>query len=303
MAARLYRDAMAMLRRHEAAAKQAAQARGKTAALRCAPLKRSAVAKNELTAAPVVQPSTLVAGVLPGHAVHFKRRYTKVAARQSHSTEVHMFALAGIAQAAADAPALSRPPARPLSAAIYGAAAARRAAAPRLAGPRPDPGCASAAAGRNGVRSAPVSAPVAAATATGMRRAAAEPVWPPQALPPGEVLGEGGPARQGVTRASSPVQDSAAAPRRNSKLGHAWRAASAPVSGKGGSVAKYAGSHMSAPAQSRRRGPLAQGWGPAPVARPQRAGAPGSVGGERDARASAAFAGFLARQQAFEQVR
>lgn len=214
-----------------------------------------------------------------------------------------MFALAGIAQAAADAPALSRPPARPLSAAIYGAAAARRAAAPRLAEPRPDPGCASAAAGRNGVRSAPVSAPVAAATATGMRRAAAEPVWPPQALPPGEVLGEGGPARQGVTRASSPVQDSAAAPRRNSKLGHAWRAASAPVSGKGGSVAKYAGSHMSAPAQSRRRGPLAQGWGPAPVARPQRAGAPGSVGGERDARASAAFAGFLARQQAFEQVR
>jgi len=174
-----------------------------------------------------------------------------------------MFALAGIAQAAADAPALSRPPARPLSAAIYGAAAARRAAAPRLVGP----------------------------------------VRLPQALPPGEVLGEGGPARQGVTRASSPVRDSAAAPRRNPKLGHAWRPASAPVSGEGGSVANYAGSHMSAPAQSRRRGPLAHGWGPAPAARPQCAGTPGSVGGERGARASAAFAGFLARQQAFEQVR
>jgi hypothetical protein len=211
-----------------------------------------------------------------------------------------MAALAGVAQAAADTPASSRPPARPLSAAIYGAAAARRAAASRLAGPRPVPGSALAAAGQNdALRTPPVSAPVAASAGAGVQRAAAEPARPPQSPPPGEVPGDGAPARPGGTRASSPVSYPAAAPRRDSKHGHTRR----PVSGQGGGAATHAGSHPSAPAQSRRRGPLAQGWGPAPASRPQRAGAPGGAGGERETRASAAFAGFLARQQAFEQVR
>jgi len=77
VAARLYCDAMAMLRRHQAAAERAAQARSRTAVSRCALRQRTAVAMNERKGAHVVEPSTLFVGVLPGHAVHLNLKKWK----------------------------------------------------------------------------------------------------------------------------------------------------------------------------------------------------------------------------------